>query len=142
VDEGVQVGPAPTAGGGAAAGSAKGHLLSAVALEGYGCRMPLVDLAKGHFAVLVMGLDALEDLHHMLFPFLRPFVGQGVRARRHLLVGWEANPGLVGRQVAILRLQRDDSLISRASYILDHDTPITRVSWALDLGSPLHLLEG
>jgi hypothetical protein len=58
------------------------------------------------------------------------------------LVGWEANPSLVGRQVAVLGLQRDDSLISRASYILDHDMKITRVVWALDLGSPLHLPEG
>jgi hypothetical protein len=32
------------------------------------------------------------------------FYRQGVRARRHLLVGWEANPSLVGRQVAVLRL--------------------------------------
>src|SRR5918992_5518648 len=74
--------------------------------------------------------------------FLAPFVWQGVPARRHLLVGWEANPNLVGRQVAILDLQRDDSLISRASYILDHDMKITRVAWALDLGSPLRLPEG
>jgi len=35
VDEGAQVGAAPTAGGRGAAGSAKGHLLAAVALEGY-----------------------------------------------------------------------------------------------------------
>src|SRR5687767_5641332 len=66
-DEGAEVGPAPTAGGrGGAAGSSKGHLLAAVALEGYGGRMPLVDLAKGHLAVLVVCLDALEDLHHRL----------------------------------------------------------------------------
>jgi hypothetical protein len=59
-----------------------------------------------------------------------------------LLVGWEANPSLVGRQVADLGLQRDDSRISRASYILDHDMKNTRVAGALDSGSPLHLLEG
>src|SRR5215204_3076397 len=45
VDEGAKLGAAPTTGGrgGAAAGSAKGHLLSAVALEVDGGRMPLVD---------------------------------------------------------------------------------------------------
>jgi hypothetical protein len=71
------------------------------------------------------------------YPFLPPFYRQGVPARRQV-VGWEANPGLVGRQVAVLGLQRDDSLISRASYILDHDMKNTRVAWALDLGSPLY----
>src|SRR5918993_3749397 len=30
--------------------------------------MPLVDLAKGHFAALVVCLDAFEDLHHRLLP--------------------------------------------------------------------------
>src|SRR5215204_3399217 len=68
VDEGAKLGAAPTAGGCGAAGSAKGHLLAAVALEGDVGRMPLVDLAKRHFAVLVVGLDALEDLHHRLLP--------------------------------------------------------------------------
>src|SRR5215208_6415014 len=68
VDEGAEVGAAPTTGGCGAAGSAKGHLLAAVALEGYGGRMPLVDLAERHFAALVVGLDALEDLHHRLLP--------------------------------------------------------------------------
>jgi hypothetical protein len=65
-----KLGAAPTTHGrgGAGAGSGKGHLLSAVALEGYGGRMPLVDLAKGHFAALVVCLDALEDLHHRLLP--------------------------------------------------------------------------
>src|SRR5215207_5521044 len=66
VDEGAQVGAAPTTGGRGAAGSAKGHLLAALALEGDGGRMPLVDLAKRHFAALVMCLDAFEDLHHRL----------------------------------------------------------------------------
>ena len=37
------------------------------------------------------------------FLFLPPFYRQGVRARRQLLVEWEANPSLVGRQVAVLR---------------------------------------
>src|SRR5215207_1255730 len=104
VDEGVELGAAPTAGGrGAAAGSAKGHLLSAFALEGDCGRMPLVDLAKGHFAALVVCLDAFEDLHHRLFP-LSPAI---LSARRSCpagqVVGWEANPSLVGRQVAVLR---------------------------------------
>jgi hypothetical protein len=61
VDEGVEVGAAPTAGGrGGGAGSGKGHLLAAVALECDVGRMPRVDLAKGDFAVLVVGFDALE----------------------------------------------------------------------------------
>ena len=67
VDEGAQVGTAPTTGG-CGAGSGKGHLLAAVALEGNLARMPRVDLAKGHFAVLVVGFNALEDLHHGLLP--------------------------------------------------------------------------
>jgi hypothetical protein len=68
VDVGAKLGAAPTTGGRGAAGSAKGHLLSAVALEVYGGRMPLLDLAKGHFAALVVCLDAFEDLHHRLLP--------------------------------------------------------------------------
>src|SRR5215218_4741611 len=76
VDEGAEVGPAPTTGG-RGAGSAKGHLLGAVALEGYGGRMPLVDLAKRHFAALVVRLDAFEDLHHRLLPlFSRRLFGR------------------------------------------------------------------
>src|SRR5215211_7823685 len=67
VGEGTEVGPAPTTGG-RGAGSAKGHLLAAVALEGDGGRMPLVGFAERHFAALVVGLDALEDLHHRLLP--------------------------------------------------------------------------
>src|SRR5215211_5947202 len=67
VDEGAKLGAAPTAGG-CGAGSAKGHLLAAVALEGNVGRMPCLDLAKGHFAVLVVSFDALEDLHHGLLP--------------------------------------------------------------------------
>src|SRR5215208_2442822 len=78
VDEGVEVGTAPTTGGrGGGAGSGKGHLLAAVALEGDVGRMPRVDLAKGDFAVLVVGFDALEDLHHRLYPFLPPFLSAG-----------------------------------------------------------------
>src|SRR5215217_7688505 len=65
VDEGAEVDAAPTAGG-CGAGSAKGHLLTAVALEDDGGRMPLVDSSERHFAALVVGLDALEDLHHGL----------------------------------------------------------------------------
>src|SRR5215210_3704024 len=76
VDEGTEVGAAPTTGG-RGAGSGKGHLLTAVALEGDGGRMPLVDLTKGHFAALVVGLDALEDLHHGLLP-LPPAVSSEV----------------------------------------------------------------
>jgi hypothetical protein len=30
--------------------------------------MPLVDSSERHFAVLVVGLEAFEDLHHMLLP--------------------------------------------------------------------------
>ena len=74
-------------------------------------------------------------------PFSRRFIGRAF-VPGGTLVGWEANPSLVGRQVAVLGLQRDDSRISRASYILDHDMKNTRVAWALDLGSPLHLPEG
>jgi hypothetical protein len=36
-------------------------------------------------------------------PFLPPYIWQDVRARRHFRLGWEANPSLEGRQVAILR---------------------------------------
>jgi hypothetical protein len=65
--------------------------------------MPRVDLAKGDFAVLVVGFDALEDLHHGLLP-LSPavFIGRAFLPGG-TLVGWEANPSLVGRQVAALR---------------------------------------
>src|SRR5215210_9568724 len=83
VDEGAKVGAAPTTGGCGAAGSAKGHLLAAVALEVDVGRMPLVDSSERHFAALVVSLEAFEDLHHRLYPFLPPFVRQGVRARRH-----------------------------------------------------------
>src|SRR5215212_4404410 len=76
VDEGPDVGAAPTAGG-CGAGSAKGHLLAAVALKGDVGRMPLVDLTKRHFAVLVVSFDALEDLHHGLLP-LSPAVCSAV----------------------------------------------------------------
>ena len=69
--------------------------------------MPLVDLAEGPLAALVVGLDAFEDLHHRLFP-LSPavFIGSAFLPGG-TLVGWEANPSLLGRQVAILDLQRD-----------------------------------
>ena len=36
--------------------------------------MPLVDLAKRQFAVLVVCLDALEDLRHRLLPLSPPFL--------------------------------------------------------------------
>src|SRR5687767_3403243 len=76
VDEGAEVGAAPTTGG-CGAGSAKGHLLAAFALEGDCGRMPRVDLAKGHLTTLVVGFDALEDLHHRLLPLIsRRFIGR------------------------------------------------------------------
>src|SRR5215217_25296 len=62
VDEGVEVDAAPTTGA-SGAGSAKGHLLTALALEDDGGWMPLVDLAKRHLAALVVCLEAFEDLH-------------------------------------------------------------------------------
>src|SRR5215204_6910381 len=70
VGEGAEVSAAPTTHGrgGAGAGSGKGHLLSAAALQCECGRMPLVDLAKGHFAALVVCLEAFEDLHHRLLP--------------------------------------------------------------------------
>src|SRR5215216_4127137 len=77
VDEGAKVGAAPSAGARGAAGSAKGHLLAALALEGDVGRMPRVDLAKRHFAALVVCLEALEDLHHGLLP-LPPAVSSEV----------------------------------------------------------------
>src|SRR5215218_7668321 len=67
VHEGAELGAAPATGG-RGAGSAKGHLLAALALECNAGRMPLVDLAEGHLAALVAGLDALEDLRHGLLP--------------------------------------------------------------------------
>src|SRR5687768_7079336 len=67
VDEGAEVGAAPTTGG-CAARSANGHLLAAVALECDCVRMPLVDSSERHFAALVVCLDAFEDLHHRLLP--------------------------------------------------------------------------
>src|SRR5215210_6257672 len=78
VDEGAKVGAAPTTGG-CGAGSAKGHLLAAVALEGDGGRMPLVDSSERRFAALVMGLDAFDDLHHRLLP-LSPAVSSAGRS--------------------------------------------------------------
>src|SRR5215213_1924655 len=81
VDERVEVGAAPTTGGRGAAGSAKGHLLSAVALEVDGCRIPLVDSSERHFAALVVCIDAFEDLHHRLLslslsPAVLRFIGR------------------------------------------------------------------
>src|SRR5215212_11695436 len=67
VDEGAQVGAAATTGG-RGADSGKGHLLAAVALEGDVGRMPPVGFAERHFAVLVVCLDAFDDLHHRLLP--------------------------------------------------------------------------
>src|SRR5215208_3262619 len=88
VDEGAKLGAAPTTGG-RGAGSAKGHLLSAVALECDGGRMPLVDLAKRHLATLVVCLEAFEYLHHRLLP-LSPAVcsaGRSCPAARVSRVG-------------------------------------------------------
>src|SRR5687767_3543286 len=67
VDEGFELGAAPPTGC-CAVGSAKGHLLAAVALECDCGWMPLVDLAKRDFAALIVGLDTFEDLHHRLLP--------------------------------------------------------------------------
>src|SRR5215212_1412190 len=53
VDEGAELGAAPTTDC-RGAGSGKGHLLGAVALEGEVGRMPHVDLAERHFAALVV----------------------------------------------------------------------------------------
>src|SRR5215203_979278 len=82
VDEGAKRGAAPTTGGrGAAAGSAKGHLLAAVALEVDCGRMPLVDSSERHFAALVVCIDAFEDLHHRLLPLsLSPTVSSAGRS--------------------------------------------------------------
>jgi hypothetical protein len=78
VDEGAKLGAAPTTGG-CGAGSAKGHLFAALALEVDGGWMLLVDLAKGHFAALVVCLDAFENLvRHMGFtPSPRAGVARG-----------------------------------------------------------------
>src|SRR5215210_7794080 len=67
VDEGAELGAAPTTGG-RGAGGGKGHLLAAAALQGHGGRMPLVDSSERHLAVLVVCFDAFEDLHHRLVP--------------------------------------------------------------------------
>jgi hypothetical protein len=108
VDEGAKLGAAPTTGGRGAAGSAKGHLLSAFALEVDGGWMPLVDSSERHFAAFVVCIDAFEDLHHRLLslslsPAVLRFIGRAF-VPGGTLVGWEANPSLVGRQVAVLRL--------------------------------------
>jgi hypothetical protein len=79
VDEGTEVGAAPTTDGCGAAGGAKGRLLTAVALEGNVGRMPLVGLAEWDFAGLVVRLDALEDLHHGLLR-LSPTVSSAGRS--------------------------------------------------------------
>src|SRR5215211_4524962 len=78
VDEGAELGVTPTAGA-RGAGGAKGHLLAALALQGDGGRMPLVDLAERHFAALVVCLDAFDDLHHRLLP-LSPGVSSAGRS--------------------------------------------------------------
>src|SRR3954454_7399051 len=57
VDEGAEVGPAPTTCG-RGGGRAKGHLLAAVALEGDVGRMPLVDSGERRFAALVVRFGA------------------------------------------------------------------------------------
>ena len=49
-----------------------------------------------------MGLDAPEDLHHGAFtPFSHRFIGRAFLPGG-TLVGWVANPSLVGRRVAAL----------------------------------------
>jgi hypothetical protein len=81
--------------------------------------MPLVDLAKRHFAASVVGFDAFDDLHHRLLPlFSRRLFGRAFLPG-DTLVGREANPSLWGRQVAILDLQRDLSYLA----CLLHPTP-------------------
>src|SRR5215213_6035958 len=80
VGEGAEVSAAPTTGG-RGAGSAKGHLLAAVALECDAGRMPLVDSSERHFAALVVCIDAFEDLHHRLLslslsPAVLRFIGR------------------------------------------------------------------
>jgi hypothetical protein len=67
VDDGAEVGAAPTTGG-YGAGSARGHLRATFALEGDILRTPLVELAERDFAGLVVRLDTLDDLHHRLLP--------------------------------------------------------------------------
>ena len=67
VDEPAEVGAAPTTVG-YGAGSGKGNLLAAVALECYVRRMPFVDLAERDFASLVVRFDSLDDLRHWLTP--------------------------------------------------------------------------
>src|SRR5215207_10503519 len=88
VDEVPELGTAPTTGG-CGAGSGKGHLLAAVALEVDCGRMPLVDSSERHFAALVVCLEAFEDLHHGLLP-LSPAVLSAGRSCRLFgtLVGW------------------------------------------------------
>jgi hypothetical protein len=82
LDEGPELGAASTTGGRGAC-SGKGHLLTAVALECDAGRMPLVDLAEGHLAALVAGLDAFEDLCHGLLPLPPTVRSADVSARRH-----------------------------------------------------------
>ena len=67
VDEGSEVGAAPTTGG-YCAGSSKSNLLAAAALKGNVGIVPLVDFAKGHFATLVVRFDALGNPRHRGLP--------------------------------------------------------------------------
>src|SRR5215213_5124908 len=102
LNEGAQLGAAPTTGS-YGVGSAKGELLAALALEGDAGRMPLVGLAEGDFAGLVVLLAAFDDLllHHVLLPLFsavssagRSCPAAGSRS------GGEPRSGR-GRQVAI-----------------------------------------
>src|SRR5215211_1792182 len=99
VDEGAELGAAPTAGG-YGTGSPKCHLLATFALDGDVRWMPLVDLAKRDFAALVVCLDALDDMHHGLLPLPPSLFGRAFLPGS-TLVGWGAAPSSGGRQVAV-----------------------------------------
>ena len=93
-DEGAEVCTATTTGGHGGA-RFEGHLLAAGTLECDVGRMPLVSRAERDFAGFVVRLDALEDLHHKLFPFPLPFVRRGVRV--YSAAGyWSAEPPVEG----------------------------------------------
>src|SRR5215211_107840 len=59
--------------------------------------MPLVDSSERHFAVLVVCLDALEDLHHRLLPLSPAVCSAGHSCPAGQVVEWEANPSLEGK---------------------------------------------
>ena len=67
VDEGIEVGTAPTTGG-YGAGSTKDQLLAAIARESDVRWMPLVDLPERDFTGLVARIDTFDDLRHGLVP--------------------------------------------------------------------------